>query len=408
MLLRPVPLRFAGLLVAGGLVAYAGCGSSGGTAVAVTHPTMIRVEPEDFQGSVPCDPNGSGFKRYVATIVDYNYVAGGAPSTGEGGAPTSAEGGAGGAREAMAEAELPDAEGFTAPSSLPTPCSTGVGFGFVVPGRHYEVFIDGYDTDQLQPRALGSRDMVPLRDPNAADDPYASVITRRWKAKCRDVVAVDSTLVRASDCETFDLDTQSGSVRFALGSLLGSLECGDQPGQVDHFEYVGYEGDEPGDDVASVACSADAQLVLTGTPNEKRKVYVTAITNNDQGAAEVLAGTDCNGLVKAGGTAEGSCPTLSQVGTVRVDLKAALEQLGGTCSADSVTNVSIELAGTVHHFPPPDCQQPFDFGAAPGAPSFVLNASFVQEPVARALACEALIQPGRLVSATCEPANPAE
>jgi hypothetical protein len=37
----------------------------------------------------------------------------------------------------------------------------------------------------------------------------------------------------------------------------------------------------------------------------------------------------------------------------------------------------------------------------------VLSASFVQTPVNRTLACEALIQPGRLVTATCEPVNQA-
>jgi hypothetical protein len=399
MLLRPSPLRFAGLFVAGGLVAFAGCGSSGGTAVAVTHPTMIRVEPEDFQGSVPCDPNGSGFKRYVATIVDYNYEAGGAPSTGEGGAPASAEGGTGGA---MPEAELPDATGFQAPSSLPTPCSTGVGFGFVVPGRHYEVLIDGYDTDALEPRGLGSREMVatdvdPVRTPK---------LEPRWTAKCRNAVAVDSTLVRAGDCETFVLDdTQSGSVRFALGALLGSLACGDQPGQVDHFELVESDDSGLGDVIQTVPCSTDAQVTLTGTPNEKRKAYVEAITNNDQGQPEILAGSDCNALFKAGGTVGASCPTLSKVGTVRVDFKSVLAQLDASCGADSVTSVSVAIPGDAaqHQFVPPECLQPFDYGFPPGDHAFTLTASLVGPPATvQELTCSASALPGHLVTAECE------
>src|SRR5258705_12096754 len=107
---------------------------------------MIEVAPEDFLGQVPCVSDGSGLKRYVATLVDRDY----------------ADAGAGGAA-AYESANEGGADCFQSPSSLPTQCLAAVGFGFVVPGRHYEVYVDGYDTDELAPRATGSRQMVSTR-----------------------------------------------------------------------------------------------------------------------------------------------------------------------------------------------------------------------------------------------------
>ena len=194
--LRPSLLRLAGVSFAVGVVAFAGCSSSGTTPVAVTHPTMIRVEPEDFLGSVPCSLEGAGLKRYVATIVDYNYGDGGADGSSE--EPASSAGGEGGA----VGRGPADARGFAAPSSPPTPCDTGVGFGFVVPGRHYQVLIDGYDTDAIAPRAKGSIEMVPT---DVETDPvHTPVIPPRWHTQCARAIATESTIVRADHCDPFE------------------------------------------------------------------------------------------------------------------------------------------------------------------------------------------------------------
>lgn len=184
--LRPNLLRLAGFSLAVGLVAFAGCTSSGTTPIPVTHPTMISVDPEELTSLVPCSLEGPGLKRYVATLVDRDF--------GEGGAPMSNED----IGENGGYAPLGGAQGFESPSSLPTPCDTGVGFGFVVAGRHYEVLIDGYDTDAIEPRSPGAPEMVPTDA--ASDAVHTDVLLPRWQAKCSQAIAVDLTVVQATHC----------------------------------------------------------------------------------------------------------------------------------------------------------------------------------------------------------------
>jgi hypothetical protein len=345
---------------------------------------MIRVEPEDFQGAVECARSGAGFKLYVATIVDRNFGEGGAPGsmqTNEGGTPE--EGGA---------------DGFRAPSSAPTPCTTGVGFGFVVPNRHYEVFIDGYDRDDLVARTPGSPQLVPA-DP--ADPVQASVVAPRWRAKCTNAVAVDSTIVRADACVPFQAqdDGATGSVSIALNPLLGGLRCGGGQGDVAGFEVVASASDGT-ETRKTVGCSRHAQLTFDAFPSgAKVNFYVRALNEG----RSTVAGAECYALVKPGATAEAECAALSQVGTLRVDLANALTELGGSCSPDVVSDVTLSAPDDdmPRHFPPPDCSQPFDRGFPPGRATVTLSASFLEQPTTRTLTCDANVQPGRLVTATC-------
>jgi len=379
------PLRNAGWLLAFGAAAGAGCSSGAATTTSVTHPTMIRVEPEDFQGPVVCARDGSGFKVYVATIVDRDLGEGGAPGstdTNEGGSPE--EGGA---------------DGFRAPSSDPTPCTTGIGFGFVVPNRHYEVFIDGYDRDDLVARAPGSAELVP-RDPE--DPVQASVVAPRWRSKCTDAVAADSTIVRAGHCAPFQLDeaASTGSVRIAVGSLLGDLRCGTNAGQVTELQVVASASDGT-ETRKTVACRRGAEVTFDALPSgAKLAFYVGALGNGD---SSPFAGAECHALVKAAASVDADCAGLSQIGTLRVDLASALAALGGSCRADLISDVTLSLPDedTARHFPPPDCSQPFDRGFPPGPATLTLSASFLEEPTIRTLTCDADVEPGRLVTATC-------
>src|SRR6478609_8243073 len=151
MLVRSLPLfRPTSFLVGAGLVAYAGCSTSSATTVAVTHQTMIEVSPDDFLGNVPCATEGPGLKRYVATLFDLNIVGGASGAAGSS-ASAGTDSTSGGSAVAAP---------FQLPSSTPTPCVAAVGFGYVTPGRRYEVQIDGFDTDDLRPRAVGSRQMM--------------------------------------------------------------------------------------------------------------------------------------------------------------------------------------------------------------------------------------------------------
>jgi len=209
-------LRPAIILLGLGLLASAGCSSGGGTTVVVTHPTMIEIAPERFLGDVPCS-EGPGLKRYVATLIDTDYFA---------------QGGAGNVDPSGVEAGGAPME-FQLPSSGPTPCLAAVGFGLVVPGRHYDVKIDGYDTDDLAPRATGSRQMV---SPAPTDEnPVSPLLTPRWTAHCEDAMAVESTIVQAVHCTPFKpVDAAApGEVRVNLSALMGGLACGEEPGQVD-------------------------------------------------------------------------------------------------------------------------------------------------------------------------------
>jgi hypothetical protein len=184
--------RSALLLAGAGLIAFAGCSSSAATTVLVTHPTMIAVTPQSFLGNVACASDGPGFKRYVATLFDTNHTYGGVGGeAGDAMLPPEPEtfAGAGGA------GSVP----FQLPSSLPTSCLAGVGFGYVVAGRSYRVEIDGYDTDDIVPRASGSRDMVATPPQDMPDEP-TPLVAPTWSARCDRAIAVDITVVNADHC----------------------------------------------------------------------------------------------------------------------------------------------------------------------------------------------------------------
>lgn len=376
-------LRPASILVGLGLLAYTGCSSGGTAATAVTHPTMIEVAPEDFLGDVPCS-EGPGLKRYVATLIDTDYVAQGGTSgvdqTGEAGAPVD----------------------FQLASSRPTPCLAGVGFGLVVPGRHYDVKIDGYDTDDLAPRANGSRQMV---SPAPTEEQAVSpLLTPRWSAHCEDAIAIGSTIVRPLRCTPFaPLDASAlGSVRISLAKLQGGLACGDQPGQIDHFEV---SLDSGGDDVdvRSVPCGPDAEVVYEAlAPRTRISGYVTALS---AGTAEAFAGATCTAFTLPDASLDADCDTLSQVGTLRVDLQSMLQGLSLDCSVSSIAALSVDVQGEdqVQSIPPPECRQPFDHGFAPGPA--VVNVTVQPSDASEApttLACHAEVRPGQLALAVCD------
>lgn len=376
-------LRLASFLVGCGLVVvYAGC-SSGGTAVtSVTHPTMIEVSPEDFLGDVPCT-DGPGLKRYVATLTDTDYEQGGASSVGvsdenAGGAPSP----------------------FTLPSSLPTPCLAAVGFGLVVAGHHYDVQIDGYDTDDIAPRALGSREMVSPAP--SKTEPVTPLLTPRWTAHCEDAVAVGSTIVRAQHCTTFaPADVAApGSVHLALGSLLGELSCGEQPGEVDHFEVSLTVGeDEPL--VETFPCVPEAEAVFEGlAPRKQVSAYVTALSAD---GTDAFAGAICNAFTLPEGSVDANCPKLSQVGTLRVDLPAAYELLGLQCTDGTTASAVINVPGEeqTRRILWPDCLHPFDHGFAPGAAGLSITVREADGSDGSAATCGATVTPGQLVVAEC-------
>lgn len=387
-------LRSASFLVGAGLAAAVGCSSNATTAPAVTHPTMIAVSPDDFLGDVPCSTSSSGLKRYVATLFDLNRSLGGVG--GEGGDSAIEPGtGAGGA------VGVP----FQLPSSAPTSCLTGVGFGYVVAGRSYRVEIDGYDTDAVFPRAEGARQMVSPAP--TQDAPVTPLLAPRWTAACERATAVDATVIRADHCTTFaaDLEAPAG-LHVALAPLLGALHCGNEPGQVAELDVTASTAGGLSR-AATVACSPTAEAVFNDfTGGELVTVYVSARAKSSDPAALPLAGAACNASTRAGATVEAQCSLLSQIGTLRVDLRAALDVLALACRTDSVTAVEVKTAGQEGSkvFPPPDCLQPFDQGFPPGPATVTVTARRGDDAVGTAT-CSADIVPGKLVTAGCEPGS---
>jgi len=342
---------------------------------------MVEVSPEDFLGQVPCT-EGPGLKRYVATAFDTNYVAAGGAGDGS-------------ADDAGAAGLPPD--DFQLPSSLPTPCLTAVGFGLVVAGRHYRVEVDGYDTDDLVPRASGSREMVSAAPTDLDPPPLA---TPRWTASCDDTVAVDSMIVRADHCTLFQplQPDAAGSVHIPLGQLLGGLDCGDQPGQVDHFTVRLATGQEQ----ANIACSADAEAVFSALAPRTRVSAIVSAFGAD--GTDAFAGASCDAFTLPAARIDAECSRLSQIGTLRIDLEKALEQLGHACDSTQISAVTVDVPDekTSRSIVPPDCLQPFERGFAPGDAAVTVTVQLASGPT-EALTCGAKVRPGQLALAECRP-----
>lgn len=390
-----VSMRLVSLVAGGLLIAFAGCSSSATTTLPVTHPTMIAVEPEDFLGNVPCSANAPGLKTYVATIFDLNQTYGG--YGGEGG--EAGDGSSAGAQASNAGGAGP--QQFQLPSSSPTPCLAGVGFGYVVPGRHYRVEIDGYDTADLGPRASGARQMVSPAPTSATD--VKPLIAPRWSASCERAIAVELTIIRADRCRPFEstAGVTTGALRVPVGSLLGDLSCGSEPGQVDELEVTVDTGNGS-PRTQSVACSSDAAAMFDQLPAGAHVTgYVTAHSAGGDPALP-LAGATCGANILADASVDAECSPLSQLGTLRVDLAGALGLLSLSCSASDVTDVRVEAAGATQSFAPPACLQPFDHGFAAG-PAVVTVTAVNGDAELGSLTCHADVAPGKLVSATCEP-----
>jgi hypothetical protein len=159
----------------------------------------------------------------------------------------------------------------------------------------------------------------------------------------------------------------------------------------------------------SVACSTTAEALFSNLPARQHvSVYVTAQSANADAAQPPLAGATCDGNTLPDVTVDPSCNSLSQVGTLRVDLQAALGQLSLGCSVADVSDVEVQVAGadTPQSVAPPACLQPFDHGFSAGTQVVVVTASKGDTELG-SLSCHGDVAPGTLVTATCEP-NPAE
>ncbi len=376
------------MLVASGLLLWAGCSSDGADQVGVSHPTMIEIPPESFLGDVPCTLQEGGLSRYVATLTDVtvrNDSAGGA-----GGGSSDGIGGEG---------------DVTLASSAPVPCRAGVGFGYVVPGHQYTAVIEGYDTSVIVPRAPGSPLMVAAGpDATPSEVAKAPAIAPRWRATCPATTAVSVTVVQAAGCTMLELasgaEERDTELVLDTQGLLGNLECGDEPGQVERVS-ISLDVGEPQPRVLEQACAADDAVFANLKPRVRASAFVSAFS---AGGTLPFAGATCTALTLAGARVTASCAKLNQMGTLRVRLADALADAGLACDAASVDHVLINLPGEAEprRVSPPDCLQPFDYGFAAGAAAVLVAALDKDEQPLASLTCAAEVVAGGLVEAICE------
>jgi hypothetical protein len=376
-------------LAATGLLCWVGCTNESTPTVSVTHPTMIEISPDTFLGEVPCTEQPGGLTRYVATLTDVTARLEAAGGNGAGGADDGAAG----------EAD------FALPSSTPVPCLSGVGFGFVVPGRKYEALIEGYDTDQVVPRAQGSRLMVQMEPVDDVTTPEAlqaiataPALSPRWSASCRATTAVSRTVLQASCDEFVAAEGGTSDLRIDVSQLLGDLQCGDEPGQVARLNVSLDVGEDAAREL-EIPCDGATDAIFSDVPARKTvSAYVAAFGADDN----QLAGAKCEALTLPSASVTASCARLSQLGTLRVELPEALAAVGLTCNAATLSDVLVDVPGEdrARSFPPPDCLQPFDHGFGVGAAAVTVTVLNVDQELAT-LTCGGEIIPGSLVVANC-------
>lgn len=300
-----VDCRLFCCLVALGL--GAACGSSGSGASRV-NPTYVEIDPAEFTSEVPCSTSGGRLRWYVATLIDVTPDDEGRPL------------------------------GFRLPSSPPAPCSQSVYFAGVVaaglthPGHQYVAEIEGYAEATLRPKHEGSRVMmsggrsiepqwigscgghsnglspllgVDAGGPNAAD---AGPPTYGGGP----VTPMTGRTVRIRGCELDALGTGEGATQVSIdiSGALGSLECGDDLGQVTRFE-VEFDGE-----VMRAPCGGT--VVFRNVPTETFLEFgVTAFTRaaSDAGAGsdEAAWGTTCYQEAAAGRQLSARCDPLVPV-----------------------------------------------------------------------------------------------
>jgi hypothetical protein len=240
----------------------------------------------------------------------------------------------------------------------------------------------------------------------AEGETVAPLASRRWHTACEGAVAAFSTIVRSGGCEALLPQTEGSElagVRVKTQSLLGTLECGSEPGQVALLD-VALRAEGKTDFVPSPQISCGEDHLFSGLPGGTR-ISVSIVAFNAIG--DTIAGTTCRAVTVPGTTVIAECNPLSQLGTLRVDLEAALaviDDIGFNCD-DSITDVLVRVAGedTERSFPPPDCLQPFDHGFLPGQAQVNVSAIHQGEETGSAT-CEGEVKAGKLTLASCHPA----
>ena len=355
--------------------AAAGCGGSEGSSGS-DNPTLVAVSPEAFLGDVPCLAGPGSMRRYVATLED---VTGGLGS------------------------ESTTIDSFPLPSSPPVSCNLPVGFGFVVDEHRYAADVDGYDTTALEPLAPGSRFMVSTET--------GEFVTPRWTTSCgrqdegthTSVIAQTRQTIYVRGCAEL-VDQEPGAtatgVRVRLGSALGDLECGDDPGNVERF-VVSLRGGDASPTEAD--CGATATFEGLDAP----ATYVVDVEAYESGSDAPGWATTCYAITQPGALVEATCEPLTDSGSLEVDVPALLSQAGQTCGADGVARVVVSLptdsGPRTHEQENPECEESVRFeGLRAGYYELTVRTELADGSEGPAARCEAQVRPVSLSVADCD------
>src|SRR6185503_7296025 len=112
-----------------------------------------------------------------------------------------------------------------------------------------------------------------------------------------------------------------------------------QPGQVDHFDVRLASGQE----LTNIACATNAEAVFPALAARTRVSATVSAFSADE--SDAFAGASCDAMTLPAASVDAECSPLSQVGTLRVDLKGALAQVGLSCNAKQLTAIEINVPG---------------------------------------------------------------
>ncbi len=359
----------------------AGCGDSSGPRRLQPPPTLLLVDPTDFLGAVACLDQPGAMQRYVATLTDVT-------------------------ENLLGDAGLPS--GFSLPSSGPVPCGRAVTFGFVVPGHEYTAEVAGYDRSDLSPlggSSSGSPVMV---------DADGDVVTPRWTTTCGRVPDEPGTepttgrfepavshlqrTIPVRGCAPLadaNPTSATGSISVSLSGALGSLECGEAPGQVESFRA------RLGDTELSASCG-DSVVFEDLAAGDGHSITVQAF---EDGRPSPRWSTTCFQVALAGVQRPAACEPLDDRGSLRFDVPAILAQVGATCT-DGSPRARITVTGANQGsslvLGPQACSAPFVLrDLAPGVYDAILTTTSADGSAGPSASCETTVSPGAEALAEC-------
>jgi hypothetical protein len=354
--------RGASLPVLALSVLSAACGTDELVEQTFVDPTEIAVDPSDFLGDVSCSAYPGAMKAYVMTLVAWD-----GPN---------------------------DTSPFVVGSSRPTSCAFVTGFrNVIIEGERYTAFVDGYDVgpDELSPFGGSSSGARQMRDRSSGQ-----VVEPRWTTQCGGgpstaAIAQMDRRIYVRPCDALEVGDQSSTqLQFSPSLVLGDDPCSVAPSVDLTFETGGLPT------TLGLACDAEP-LVYDVSPGTYQ-IYVRAEVDGEP------RGSTCIATVSEGTVTNPTCPSLSGLGTVRLDVAGVLDEADEPVCPSGASFDVFDVDEALNAIPLP-CGAPAQLGPfESGIRTFdvtVYDGEGGSQP--GAATCAADIEPGRLVNAVCVP-----